>query len=73
VAQENASTIKVELDGNNLTQAYLGSDMALHQSVASASLSFARLYNIVDAPSYEWHVLEIIASPGSRLYTFTFG
>ncbi|MGP8056823.1 MAG: redoxin domain-containing protein [Nitrososphaerales archaeon] len=73
VAQGNASTINVELDGNNLTQTYLGSDLALHQGVASASITSARLYNIIDGPSYEWHVLEITASPGFRLYTFTFG
>lgn len=73
VAQGNSSTVTIVLDGKNLSQAYLGSDSALHQGVASARISSARLYNIVSAPTYGWHELEIIASPGSRVYTFTFG
>ncbi|TLX99259.1 MAG: redoxin domain-containing protein [Thaumarchaeota archaeon] len=73
VAQGNSSLIIVKLDGKNLSQTYLGSDLVLRDGAASASISSARLYNIVGAPSYGWHVLEIIASPGFRLYTFTFG
>ncbi len=73
VALGNFSMISVKLDGNDLPQTYLGGDMALRQGVASASISTARLYNIVSAPSYGWHTLEIIASPGFRLYAFTFG
>jgi thiol-disulfide isomerase/thioredoxin len=73
VASGNFSVITVGLNGRNLTQAYLGSDVTLHQGVASASINGARLYNIVAGPSYGWHQLEITASPGFRLYTFTFG
>lgn len=73
VAQGNFSMITVELDGSNLSQTYFGSDLAVKQGVASASISMARLYNIIDAPSYGWHGLEITAGPGFRLYTFTFG
>ncbi len=73
VAQGNSSTIIVELDGNSLSQTYLGSDLMLLQGVASESISSPRLYNIISAPSYGWHMLEIIASPGFRLYAFTFG
>ena len=73
VAQGTLGTISVMLDGSNLSQTYLGRDLTLNQGVASASIGPARLYNLIDAPSYGWHVLEIIASPGFRLYTFTFG
>ncbi|MGP8125312.1 MAG: redoxin family protein [Nitrososphaerales archaeon] len=73
VAQGNFSMITVTLDGSNLSQTYLGSDLALNQGVATASIGMARLYNIIDAPSYGSHELEITAGPGFRLYTFTFG
>lgn len=73
VAQGNSSTIGVELDGENLSLTYLGSDMALKGGVASVNISMARLYNLVNAPSYGWHEIEIMASPGFRLYTLTFG
>jgi thiol-disulfide isomerase/thioredoxin len=73
VAQGNSSMITVQLDGHNLSQAYLGSDLALKQGVASGTVGIARLYNVVDGPSYGWHELKILASPGFKLYTFTFG
>jgi len=73
VAQGNSSLISVELDGGNLTGAYLGTDLTLTQGVASATIGMARLYNVVDGPSYGWHELVIAASPGFKLYTFTFG
>jgi thiol-disulfide isomerase/thioredoxin len=73
VAQGNSSTIEVNLDGGNLPMSYLGSDMVLKGNVASVDITMARLYNLVDAPSYGWHEIEIMAQPGFRLYTFTFG
>ena len=73
VAQGNGSMITIDLDGKALTQAYLGSDDVLYPAGAIATISMARLYNVVDGPSYGWHELEIIASPGFRIYTFTFG
>jgi thiol-disulfide isomerase/thioredoxin len=73
VAQGNFSIITVDLDGNNLSRAYLGSGLGLNQGIASGSISMARLYNIIDAPSYGSHEVEITAGPGFRLYTFTFG
>ena len=73
VAQGNSSTILVDLDGANLPSTYLGSDTKLNGEVASATVGMARLYNIIDGPSYGWHEVEIAASPGFRLYTFTFG
>jgi thiol-disulfide isomerase/thioredoxin len=73
VAQGNSTMITLTLDGRNPPQTYLGSDAALHDGVASAIISSARLYNIISAAHYGWHILEITASPGVRLYTFTFG
>ncbi len=73
VAEGNSSIIIIGLDGNNLSKAYLGRDSALYHGDASANINSARLYDIISAPSYGWHVLEIIASPGFRLYAFTFG
>ncbi len=73
VAQGNSSMIIIELDGKNLSESYLGSDVGLHYGVAVAEIGAARLYNIVAGPSYGWHMLEIIASPGFRIYAFTFG
>jgi thiol-disulfide isomerase/thioredoxin len=74
VASGNQSTIAVKLDGKNLTQSYFGKDMRLSGGEAVATINASRLYNIVSAPSYDgWHTLEIDASPGFRIYTFTFG
>jgi thiol-disulfide isomerase/thioredoxin len=73
VAQGNSSLIDVLLDGKNVPSVYLGSDMVLKGDNASASISMARLYNLLNAPSYGWHEIEITTSPGFRLYTFTFG
>lgn len=73
VAEGNSSVIEVRLDGNNLPPTYVGSDVILYQGVASVKVDSARLYNVVDGPSYGWHELEIIAGPGFKLYTFTFG
>lgn len=73
VAQGTSSMIEVELDGKNLSSANLGSDMSLIGGVASANITMARLYNLVNSQSYGWNEIEIMASPGFRLYTFTFG
>lgn len=72
-ATPNFSRIVVELDGMNLSQTYLGSDLTLNLGVASESITMERLYNLVSAPSYGWHEIEISATPGLGLYTFTFG
>lgn len=67
------STVSVKLDGQPLPAGYLGADdMAINGS-AVARIGPPRLYNIVSAPSYGWHRLEIDASPGFKIYTFTFG
>ncbi len=72
VASGNA-TISVKLDGRNLSAADLGSDDRIVSGVAIANVTSPRLYNIVSASNYTPHVLEIDASPGFRIYTFTFG
>jgi thiol-disulfide isomerase/thioredoxin len=73
VAQGNDSLIVVSLDGNPPSGAFLGKDLSLTGGSASAYVGMARLYNIVNGPSYGEHEVVITASPGFRLYTFTFG
>lgn len=67
------ATIVVKLDGKNLSAGELGSSDVLSGSEAVANINESRLYNIVATSSYGWHRLEIDASPGFRIYTFTFG
>ncbi len=68
------STITLKLNGANLNSSYLGSDDMIANGIATAAIGPSRLYNIVSGPSYNgWHELEINASPGFRIYTFTFG
>lgn len=67
------STITVMLDGRNLNQSYLGAADTLSNGTATVRINSSRLYNIVAGPSYGWHTVEIIAKPGFRIYTFTFG
>jgi thiol-disulfide isomerase/thioredoxin len=69
----NQTTISVKLDGKPLNLSYLGSDDVLVNGNAIATIGPSRLYNIVSAPSYGAHVLEIDANLGFRIYTFTFG
>jgi thiol-disulfide isomerase/thioredoxin len=68
------STITLKVNGMNLNQSYLGADDMISNGIATATIGPSRLYNIVSAPSYSgWHELEIDASPGFKIYTFTFG
>lgn len=73
VASGNQSLIAVTLDGKNLTQSELGSDTHLSGGEAVETVNSSRLYNIVSTGSYQWHTVEIEASPGLKIYTFTFG
>ena len=73
VASGNYSNITVRLDGSNLSQQYLGQDVHLVGGRAVATINSSRLYNVVAAPGYAWHEIEIDASPGFKIYTFTFG
>ena len=72
-SKSGTANITVKLDGKNLSQSYLGSDTHLVNGEAVANVNQSRLYNIVSAPSYGWHVLEIDANPNFQIYTFTFG
>ena len=67
------STLTIKLDGSSLQGGYLGADDRLVNGTAQASINAPRLYNVVSAPTYGWHTLEIDASPGFKIYTFTFG
>ncbi len=72
-SDNGTSDIKVYLDGNVLGQQDLGADVRLVNGSAVAQVNQSRLYNLVDAPAYGWHEIEISASKGFRIYTFTFG
>ncbi len=73
VASGNDSRIIVRLDGKNLTESEIGSAVNVSGGEALGTIGSPRLYNIVSTQSYGWHLLEIDASPGFRIYTFTFG
>ncbi len=73
VAQGNSNMISIKLDGSTPSAAYVGSDVSMAGGVASATVSMARLYPIIDAPGHGMHELVITANQGFRLYTFTFG
>ncbi len=67
------STLYVYLDGNALNDSYLGTDARLVNGTATVTINSPRLYNVVSAPSYGAHLLEIDAKPSFKIYTFTFG
>lgn len=69
----NESVISVYLDGKNLNASSLGADDVLVNGTATATIGASRLYNIVSTPTYGVHVLQINASKGFRIFTFTFG
>ncbi len=67
------STITVKLDGNVLPRSDYGADDSMLNGNATAKIGPSRLYVIVNGTTYGTHQLEIDASPGFKLYTFTFG
>ncbi len=67
------SRIKILLDGKPLEQSSLGEDTKLENGNPIVIIDSQRLYNIVSAPDYGSHTLEIQAEAGFELYTFTFG
>ncbi len=73
VSGANYSTIRITLDGNSVPSQELGGDASIVDGNAIVNVSSYRLYNIVSTQSYGWHTLEINASRGFRIYTFTFG
>ncbi len=62
------STIRILLDNSSLTREFYGND-----GNETVNINEQRLYNVVSAPDYSIHLLEIDASEGFELYTFTFG
>lgn len=68
-----SANIIVMLDGQNIAQSEAGSDVRIVNGLGIATVNQSRLYNLVNATSYGWHTVEIEASPGIAVYTFTFG
>lgn len=69
----NGSRVTLLLNGTVPSAIYLGSNSHLLGGKATVNVSAPKLYNIISAPSYGYHELEINASPGFSIYTFTFG
>ena len=65
--------ITVLLDGKLLIEDSMGQDTVKENGNTVVNIDSQRLYNIVSTPGYGEHLLEIDASPGFELYTFTFG
>ncbi len=71
---KNGTEITVKLDGKNITQPYAGSDVKVVNGTGTTLVDGSRLYDLISAPGYGGHVIEIDAhGPGFKLYTFTFG
>jgi cytochrome c biogenesis protein CcdA/thiol-disulfide isomerase/thioredoxin len=62
-------SVRVLLDGRPITSASAGRDV----HGAAASVSFQRLYRLVELPRVERHVLTVAPAPGTTVYSFTFG
>lgn len=67
------SAVSILLDGKPLASNYLGTDVAIVGGTAIVEVGRYQLYNLVSAPGYGTHVLELDAAPGLEVYTFTFG
>ncbi|MFZ2051643.1 MAG: cytochrome c biogenesis protein DipZ [Solirubrobacteraceae bacterium] len=66
---EEARHVKVLLDGRPIPASLSGSDV--HDS--SVTVSFQRLYRLVELPNVQHHVLTLELEPGVTGYAFTFG
>ena len=73
VASGNPAIIHLKLDGKSVPQNYLGADSQMGSNGTTAIVGTSRLYSLIYGPSYMWHTIEIDASPGLKIYTFTFG
>jgi cytochrome c biogenesis protein CcdA/thiol-disulfide isomerase/thioredoxin len=62
-------SVRVLLDGRPISARSAGSEV--HD--AAASVSFQRLYRLVELPRVERHVLTVAPAPGTTVYSFTFG
>jgi hypothetical protein len=61
--------VRVLLDGRAIAARSAGGDV--HGAVAS--VSFQRLYRLVELPRVERHVLTVVPAPGTSVFSFTFG
>lgn len=61
--------IRVLLDGRPIPASLAGADV--HRSIAT--ISFQRLYRLVELPAVQRHVLTLELAPGVTGYAFTFG
>ncbi|HVO55448.1 MAG TPA: cytochrome c biogenesis protein DipZ [Solirubrobacterales bacterium] len=64
-----ARKVRVKLDGKTISAADAGSDV--HHGVVTVKAH--RLYNLVEMPHVEDHLLELELQPGVTGYAFTFG
>jgi thiol-disulfide isomerase/thioredoxin len=65
----NSEPVRVLLDGRPIPSSVAGGDV--HRGVAS--VSFQRLYRLVELPSVQTHILTVEPAPGVSAYDFTFG
>ena len=61
--------VRLLLDGHPLARSVAGSD----DERSSATVSFQRLYRLVELPTVQRHVLTIQPGSGTTVYSFTFG
>jgi cytochrome c biogenesis protein CcdA/thiol-disulfide isomerase/thioredoxin len=66
---QEARHVKVLLDGRPIPASLSGADV--HDS--TATISFQRLYRLVELPNVQRHVLTLELEPGITGYAFTFG
>ena len=64
-----ARAVMVRLDGHSLAPSEAGGDVER----SSATVSFQRLYRLVELPSVQRHVLTVQPGSGTTVYSFTFG
>jgi cytochrome c biogenesis protein CcdA/thiol-disulfide isomerase/thioredoxin len=65
----NSEPVRVLLDGRPIRSSDAGSDV----HGGAASVSFQRLYRLVELPSVQTHTLTVEPAPGVSAYDFTFG
>jgi hypothetical protein len=62
-------SVRLLLDGRPISATSAGSDVRS----GAASVSFQRLYRLVELPRVERHILTTAPAPGTTVYSFTFG
>ena len=72
VASGNTS-ITVKIDGKPANQSFIGTDGKIVNGTDYVTINQSRLYDLINAPSYGIHEIEIDAHKGFHVYTFTFG